>query len=244
LVPHLFCVERKKVTKNLGELLEQWNEFTTNREDARHRLQNPEGVEELRLELTEKLQQLQQVKAEVELIKAKITLARGSTTYVKNAFDHTWATKKATLKADLEEALLAEMETKSIPKIMTEYGIMNTTMLYRLKQRKEHLRSEAATQADSREWEWSDFTGTHRYALAKDDSGEYAYVKLAGTLDTDLEGEYAIYDRRTGEFLTGNIEVFQSDTEAGRNKRVEQLESILEHRYTGVWKQAPNPYYS
>jgi hypothetical protein len=101
-----------------------------------------------------------------------------------------------------------------------------------------------ATKVQLVDWEWSDFTGTHRYALAKGEKGEWTYVKMRGTLGTDLEGEECVWEIATGDLLAGSQDVFNSDSPSGRTKRQVTLAAVLDETYTGPYKESPNPYYS
>lgn len=224
------------------ELLSEWETFTAHRESERHRLQNPEGSDELRAELQQAKQALSQAKANVQLIEAKLMMLQ-TEPYSKTMFDMEWTAKKKDLREKLEKALAEEMDMKSIPDIMKEYAITNTTLLYRVRDRVKYERAQAARKMAELDWKWSDFTGTHRYALASEDGEGWTHVRMAGTKDTELEGEYAVFSALTGEFITGNREVFESDSPAGRTKRWQQLVTVLDGRYTGPWKESENPYY-
>lgn len=224
------------------ELLDAWENFTPTREAERHRLQNPVGSEEIRKELQKAEQALSQAKANVQMLKAKLTLL-STEPYNRALFDMEWTAKKKQLREDLEKALGEELEQKSIPTIMKEYGITNTTLLYRVRDQLSYQRAQAAKEMQELDWQWSDFTGTHRYALARAEGDDWTHVRMAGTKDTDLEGEYAVFRTDTGEFVTGNREVFYSDSDNGRHKRWTQLAAVLAGTYDGPWKESENPYY-
>ena len=224
------------------ELFNAWEAFTITRETARQDAQKTDSTDPLKQQLAEKTSQLQQVKAEIAMLKAQI-MVKGTTGYNKAMFDLEWATRKATLREALEQALMREMDTKSIPQIMNEFAFQNTTMLYRVKKRKEYERQVAEKALDDVQWEWSDFTGTHRYALAHTDNEGWALVKLYGAINTDLEGESCVFDFETGEFISGSLEVFNSDSTANKVKRKNTLADVLAGDYTGPYKESTNPYH-
>lgn len=229
--------------KTTAEVLKEWEEFTVTREHARQAAQDANGAAALRQKLQEKTNALQQLKIEIAMLKAQIIIASGGKPYNKALFDIEWANKKMDLRDDLERAIMREMDTKSIPQIMTEYGFNNTTMLYRVKKRKDYERQAAESALDDVQWEWSDFTGTHRYALGNQNEEGWALVKLFGAINTDLEGESCVFDFETGEFISGSREVFNSDSVGNKVKRKNTLAMVLDGSYTGIIKESPNPYH-
>lgn len=233
------------IDPKIPALLTEWSDFTNKREEERHRLQNPPGIADKKAELAALNQELARLRSQAHLLKAQIAMASQGEPYSKPLFDAQWAEKKKALKEQVEKALMAEMVNgKSIPTIMLEYGMRNPVWLYQIKDKlNHHVQSEAVKLAGVI-WCWSHFTGTHRYALAKGDTGKWAYVKMMGTLGTELEGEECVWDIETGELLTGSQDVFESDSVAGRNKRKNTLASVLAGTYDGPYKESPNPYYT
>lgn len=225
-------------------LLSEWSNFTAEREAERHRLQNPPGIAEKKAELAEINQEIARLRAKQHLLKAQITMASHEEPYNKALFDSEWSEKKKELKSTLETLLMAEISGgKSIPTIMSEYSLRNPVWLYNIKDKQSvHQRAEAS-KLGGLTWEWSDFTGSHRYALARGESGEFAYVKMMGTIDTELEGESCVWEIATGELLSGSQEVFNSDSTSGRQKRATTLAAVLNETYSGPMKEAANPYY-
>ena len=206
---------------------------------------NPPGVSGKKAELAEVNQELARLKAKAHLLKAQITMQTMDEPYNRATFDVEWGDKKKALKESIEQHFMVLMsEGKSIPTIMNEYSFRNPVWLYQIKEKLTHHQTTEASKVQGALWYWSHFTGTHRYALAKGEEGKWAYVKLMGTLDTDLEGEEAIFEFETGEFLTGNQEVFTSDSQAGRMRRKDTLAAVLAGTYDGHYKESPNPYYS
>jgi hypothetical protein len=233
------------INHRITELLNEWSGFTAEREAERHRLMNPPGVSDLKGELIELNRQMAELKSQQHLLKAKITMASQADPYNKATFDVEWAEKKKNLKETLEQHLMAELSSgKSVPTIMNEYELRNPVWLYQVKERLHNHQKTAAAKIVNAIWYWSHFTGTHKYALAKGDTGKWAFVKMQGALDTDLEDKEAIWDFNTGEFLDGSLEVFNSDTPSGRKKRQHTLASVLEGSYDGPYRESPNPYYS
>lgn len=231
------------VNHKIMELLGEWSGFTAEREAERHRLQNPPGVSDLKAQMVELNRQMAELKSQQHVLKAKITMASQVEPYNKATFDVEWAEKKKNLKELLEQHLMAEISGgKSIPTIMNEYELRNPVWLYQIKERLTQHQKTAASKVANAIWYWSHYTGTHRYALAKGDTGKWAFVKMFGSFDTELEGEEAIWDYNTGEFLVGSPDVFNSDTPSGRTKRSRTLASVLEGSYTGAYRESPNPY--
>jgi hypothetical protein len=206
---------------------------------------NPPGIANKRAELAELNQEIANLRAKQHLLKAQIAIASQEEPYNKPLFDVQWSEKKRALKATVENALMAEISSgKSIPTIMQEYNMRNPVWLYQLKDKLSHHQQSEASKLSSVTWEWSDFTGTHRYALAKGESGEWEYVKMSGALGTDLEGASCVWEIATGELLSGSQDVFNSDSASGRKKRQVTLAAVLDETYTGAIKESPNPYYS
>ena len=229
---------------NIVDMLAEWSNFTAEREAERHRLMNPPGIADKKAELAAVNQEIARLRAQQHLLKAQITMASHGETYNRALFDMQWAEKKQALKDELEKAFLVELSGgKSIPKIMNEYNFRNPVWLYQIKDKLSlHQHTEAA-KLSSVTWEWSDFSGTHRYALAKGEDGKWAYVKMLGALDTDLEGQECVWEIATGELLSGSQDVFNSDSQSGRTKRQALLASVLDETYTGAIRQSPNPYF-
>lgn len=231
--------------QHIVSLLAEWSNFTAEREAERHRLMNPPGISDKRAELAEINQELARLRAKQHLLKAQITMASHEEPYNKALFDSQWSEKKKELKSSLDDALMAEISGgKSIPTIMREYDLKNPVLLYQLKERLNHHQHSEASKLGGLTWEWSDFTGSHRYALARGESGEFAYVKMMGTLDTELEGESCIWEIATGELLSGSQEVFNSDSTSGRQKRATTLAAVLNETYSGPMRQSTNPYFN
>lgn len=233
------------VDQKLHTLLNEWSGFTAEREAERHRLMNPPGVSEKKTELAEVNQELARLKAKAHLLKAQIAMAGIEDPYNRTTFDVLWADKKKALKETIEQHFMALMkEGKSIPTIMNDYNFRNPVWLYQIKEKLTHHQQVDSVKVENALWYWSHFTGTHRYALAKGEDGAWKYVKMMGTADTDLEGEEAVFDFNTGEFVSGNQEVFSSDSMNGRTKRKDTLAAVLAGTYTGHYKESENPYYS
>ena len=233
-----------KTDPKVTALLEQWSSFVATREAERHRLTNPPGLEEKRAELVEAQQELARLKGKVQLLKAELTVSAAGENYSKPLFDSEWAAKKVELKDQCEVALMGEISSgKSIPTIMHEYNLSNPAWLYRIRDRMNHHTLKEAAKVRNAEWFWSDFTGTHRFALALGDEGTWKYVKMMGALESDLEGEYAVWDAENGDYIAGSKEVFESDTPQGKMKRKNLLAAVLDGSYNGVIKESPNPYF-
>lgn len=228
----------------LISLLEQWGTFTADREAERYRLQNPPGVGEMKTELAEVRNEMAKLRAREHLLKAKIAMAGQDEPYNRSVFDVEWSARKKILKEAVESAIMELMSGgMSVPTIMNEYSLRNPVWLYQIKDKLTQHQQTEAVKLQKVLWRWSDFTGTHRYALAKDEMGKWAYVQMKGTLDTELDGDECVWEIATGEFLTGSQDVFNSDSPSGRQKRYTTLAAVLDGTYTGAYRESPNPYY-
>lgn len=226
------------------ELLEKWNTFTADRETERHRLQNPPGVEDKKAELETLTQEMAALKNRMQLLKAEITMAKGSEPYNRGLFDVQWAKKKAELKEEIEKGFMEEIRSgKSIPSILHEYNMTNPVWLYKVRDKLRYQQEKEAAKLSTLNWAYSDFTGTHRYALARGEDGAWEFAKMRGALGSDLEGEEAIWDISTGEFISGSYEVFEGTNPVERAKRVTMLAEVLAGTYDGAWKSSSNPYF-
>lgn len=233
--------------KTAVELLTEWANFTATRESERIRLTNPEGSAELKAELQEAKLALQEAKAKVQLLSAKLAVAMGGNQYNKALFDAQWAAKKLELKEQVEEAIMKDLESgKSIPTLLAEYPMSNTVWLYRIRERMSIKRESESVKLEGIDWHWSDFTGTQRYALGglPDGSLTWDYVKIMGTVDTDLEGQYAVCGYQNGEFIAGSREVYETGQPHQHRQRAALLASVLDGTYSGAWKSSENPYFA
>lgn len=232
--------------KTAVELLTEWANFTATRESERIRLTNPEGSAELKAELQDAKLALQEAKAKVQLLSAKLAVAMGGNQYNKALFDAQWAAKKLELKEQVEEAIMKDLESgKSIPTLLAEYPMSNTVWLYRIRDRMAIKREAEAVKLEGIDWKWSDFSGTQRYALGglPDGSLSWDYIKIMGTVDTDLEGQYAICGYQNGEFLAGSRDVYETGQPHQHRQRAALLASVLMGTYDGPWKASTNPYF-
>ena len=231
--------------KTAVELLTEWGNFTATREQERMKQSNPEGSAELRQELQEAKLALQEAKAKVQLLNAKLGVAMGGNQYNKALFDAQWAAKKLELKEQVEAAIMKDLESgKSIPTLLAEYPMNNTVWLYRIRERMSIKRESEAVKLEGIDWKWSDFTGTQRYALGSETLESWDYVKIMGTVDTDLEGEYAICGYQDGEYITGSKDVYETGQPHQHRQRAALLASVLDGTYSGAWKSSVNPYFA
>jgi hypothetical protein len=230
--------------QNTVELLEQWNNFTSDRETERHRLMNPPGVEDKKAELDQLTQQMAELKGRIGLLKAEITVAKGSNPYNRALFDVQWSKKRAELKEAVEKGFSEELKAgKSVPAILVEYNMNNPVWLYKIKDKLKHQQEKDTAKLSSLQWAYSDFTGTQRFALARNEDGAWQYGKMKGALGSDLEGEEAVWDISTGDFISGSYEVFEATNANEREKRIGMLQEVLAGVYTGAYKASPNPYF-
>lgn len=225
--------------EELIKVHKQWKSFTADREAAREALTN--GNSPTAQEYHKKKLELTKLKAEVALLKAQHDVEQQG--YSKAIFDAQWAEKKQELKVKLESLIAEELHKGKKPAVLAaEVGSRNLNMFYDVKAKVDNYRNEKAEVADEADWQWSRFSGAQRYALAKV-HGEWALVLMHGTIDTDLEGQKCIFDFKTGAYISGSVEVYNSDTETNRSRRSTLLASVLDKTYTGQVKEIENPYF-
>lgn len=244
LVHPLFCFVKgthpQMEELTLQDHWNEWSNFVANREAARAEAQGGVGTA-LEDQLRAKNTEMAQLKADIYQLKARIAMAKGS--YSKASFDAQWAEKKVEVKRNLEEAIAIELgKGKNPNQIAMELGTRNLNLIYGVKANLEQYRIEASEKVEGIKWCWSRFTGTQRYAL-DDCWGSAKHVLMKGAIETELEGLEAVWDFNTGVFLSGSIEVYNSDTESNRRKRADTLDAILTKSYTGTIKERPNPYF-
>ena len=227
------------VMEELVKVHKQWKSFTADREAARNARTN--GTSPTAQEYRKKRLELVKLKAEVALLKAQHDVEQQG--YSKPIFDAEWAERKVELRDKLGELIAAELHKGKKPaQLANELGSKNLNLFYEVKAQVDHFRNEQEDLADGADWQWSRFSGAQRYALAKV-HGEWALVLMHGTIDTELEGEKCVFDYNTGAYISGSVEVFNSDTEENRKKRSVTLASVLDKTYVGRVKEIPNPYF-
>lgn len=231
--------------QELKELYDQWTGFVEVREAARLKAMNPEGAQDLRNRITEAKSELLKAKARLAKLQAELVLLDDGQAYVKSHFDHEWSVKKAELKGRVEALIAEQIQAGvSIPKIMKGLNSKNPSWFYAVRDNMDMFRSVAKEDVAQSNWEWSDATSVHRYALAVGpDSADYSFVLLKGAKDTEFEGEQCIFDFETGYFISGNRAVYESVTESVRKQRSQMLQSILMGTYTKSVKRENNPYF-
>lgn len=225
--------------EELQEAYSEWSSFVGLREEARAEAQGSIDST-LHDDLREANLNLAQLKAEIYSIKAQILMNKG--TYNKQAFDAEWSAKKIRLKQRVEELIAAELSKGKNPnQLATELGSKSLNMFYGIKANIDSYRAEASKELEGINWQWSRFTGTQRYAVGL--AGEETYVLMKGTIDTELEGLECVWNYATGAFISGSLEVYNSDSETNRARRAVTLAEILEGTYTGTVKERKNPYF-
>ena len=229
--------------QELKEAYESWNNFISDREEARAKEMGTPDHEKKR-RLADMKVELAQLKAKIALLSAEIGMEKSK--YVKGAFDARWAVEKAARKEALDNAIAHEMNVngKTGYQLAQALGTKNLGLFYGVKQQSDVYRKHQEDEVSDLEWEWSRFTGTQRYALAQAENlGPWAYVLMKGQLDTELEGQEAVFDYQTGEYVSGSKVVFESDSATNRAARATTLAQVLEGTYNGKVKEAPNPYW-
>lgn len=233
--------------QRLKEAYESWNNFIQEREDARAKEMGTPDHEKKR-RLADMQVELAQLKAKIALLKAEMGMQKS--TYVKGAFDARWTVEKAARKEELEAAIDEQMNVhgKTGYQLAQALGTKNLGLFYGVKQATDAYRSHQEKEVSNLEWQWSRFTGTQRYALAENGDPnnfrpDFHYVLMKGTLDTELEGQECVFDFNTGAYVSGNKEVFESDSATNRATRATTLAQVLEGTYAGKVKETPNPYF-
>lgn len=247
----LFFIAHTPSRRNKLELLKEkyaeWVSFIDTREAEREKLANPAEAEGLQEQIRDKKAEVLRVQAELQMLKAQLTLALGGlgTPYNKSQFDYEWSRKKTALKAEVEALIAEQLEAGvSVPKLMKDLNCKSPNWLYTIKDGIELYRDATQEEMAGTIWEHSDATSVHRYALGHDpaESG-YAYVMLKGAIDSEFEGTQCIFEFGTGHFITGNRTLFDSVTSTVKKQRSQLLADILMGVYSKRVIRDTNPYY-
>lgn len=230
----------------LKEKYAEWTNFVETRELAREEAQNPEGAQELREQIDEAKAKVLRAKAELQQLQAKLVLLNnGEVRYSKAAFDHKWTRKKAEVKRELEALIAQQIEANvSIPVLMKALNSRNAQMFYAVKENLALYRAAAKDEVESVEWQWSDVTSVHRYALAAENGSKYSLVLMKGALDSEFEGYECVYALDTGYFISGNRALYDSVTASVKKQRAQLLADILTGVYDKRVIRDTNPYFT
>lgn len=233
----------------------EWQNFIGDREEARAQAMGKVDLEKKR-RLADLKVELAQIRAKIASLQAEIGMEKVQ--YVKGAFEARWQVEKATRREALEAAIAEEMSVngKTGYQLAQHLGTKNINLFYDVKRQGDVYRNEQSKEVSKLEWQWSRFTGTQRYALAVNPNDvnpytdieeferkDWAYVLMKGTLDTDLEHKGCVWDFHTGEYVSGDKAVYESDTPSNRRKRADTLAEVLEGTYAGKVKESKNPYF-
>jgi hypothetical protein len=232
--------------EELKQVYREWSAFTETRELERSRLMNPEGAKELRELIDKKKSEVLQAQAELQILQARLVLSRaGEVPYRKADFDHEWSRKKAVIKAERDRLAAEQIEQGvSIPKIMKELNTNSPNWLYAVRDNINAHRGAAKEDLTQTDWKWTNVTSVHRYAVGHDlKTNEWAFVMLKGVIDTPMEGDYCTFDFKTGNFISGSREVFDSVTPSVKKQRSQMLADLLDGTYTKSVKRDNNPYF-
>jgi len=206
----------------------------------------------------EKKRRLADLKVEQAQIRAKIAtlqaeIGQEKVSYVKGAFDANWSVEKAERRQELEDAISEQINVhgKTGYQLANHLGTKNINMFYEVKRQGDVYRGEQSKEVSTLDWNWHRFTGTQRYALAvtadtevaDENKVDWEYVLMKGTLDTDLEHKECVWDYKTGGYVSGDKDVFESDNAGNRRQRATRLAQVLEGTYVGKIKESPNPYF-
>lgn len=219
-----------------------WQSFITDREEARGQAMGKVDLEKKR-RLADLKVELAQIRAKIASLQAEIGMEKVS--YVKGAFEALWQVEKAKRKEELEEAISEQINQhgKTGYQLAQHLGTKNINLFYDVKHKSDVYRGEQAKEISNLDWQWSRFTGTQRYGLASVSHGEWDYVLMKGVVDSELEGKEAVWDFGTGDYVSGDKAVFESDTASNRRKRADTLAQVLDGTYDGKIKEAKNIYF-
>lgn len=230
--------------ERLEKAWEAWQNFIGDREDARAQAMGTVDLEKKR-RLADMKVELAQLRAKIASLQAEIGMEKIH--YVKGAFDARWQVEKAERREELDNAIAEEMSVngKTGYQLANHLGTKNINLFYNVKTQEDVYRREQSKEISNLDWQWSRFTGTQRYALAGTPDGEltWDYVLMKGTVDTELEGKECVWDFKTGAYVSGDKEVFESDNAGNRRQRATRLAQVLDGTYTGKVKESPNPYF-
>ena len=231
--------------ERLEKAWDAWQAFIPDREEARASAMGKVDLEKKR-RLADLKVELAQIRAKIATLQAEIGQEKVS--YVKGAFDANWSVEKAVRRAELEDAISEQINVhgKTGYQLANHLGTKNINMFYEVKRQSDVYRGEQSKEVSTLDWKWSRFTGTQRYALAvnpNEDSLDWQYVLMKGTLDTDLEHKECVWDYATGAYVSGDKKVFESDNGGNRRQRATRLAQVLAGTYAGKVKESPNPYF-
>lgn len=231
----------------LKEIFAEWSNFVEERELAREKAQNPDGAQELREQIDQAKADVLKAKAHLQMLQAQLVLNNdGAPRYNKSTFDYQWARKKNELKRELHKVIAEHIEAGvGIPSMMKALGTKNSVLFYSVKENLNMYREAAKEEAADTEWQWSDATSVHRYALATEPGkSKFAFVLLKGALDTEFEGDQCMFAFDTGYFISGNRALFDSVTPSVKKQRSHLLADILTGVYSKTIKRDTNPYFT
>lgn len=231
----------------LKETYQEWLNFVEIRELAREKAQNPDGAQELREQIDEAKAKVLRAKAELQQLQAKLVLMNnGEIRYSKASFDHKWTRHKAALKRDLEKLIAQQIEAGvSIPVLMKALGSKNASMFYTVKENLNLYRDAAKDEVREVDWQWSDATSVHRFALGTEPgSSKWAAVLMKGARDTEFEGTECVYAFDTGYFITGNRALYDATTPSVKKSRSHLLADIISGTYDKKVIRDHNPYFA
>lgn len=230
--------------EELKDKFAEWNNFVETRELAREKAQNPDGAQDLREKIDEAKAAVLRAKAELQQLQARLVLLNnGEVRYSKAAFDHKWARKKQEVKRELEKLIAEQIEAGvSIPVLMKALNSRNAQMFYSVKENLNLYREAAKDEVKDMEWQWSDVTSVHRYALAAEGS-KWSLVLMKGALDTEHEHKECVFAFDTGYFISGNRALFDSVTPSVKKQRATLLADILSGVYSKKVIRDHNPYF-
>lgn len=232
--------------EELKETFAEWTNFVETRELAREKAQNPDGAQELREQIDEAKAAVLKAKANLQMLQAQLVLNNdGAQRYSKATFDHQWSRKKKELQREIHRLIAEQIEAGTgIPSMMKALNTRNSVLFYSVKENLNLYREAAKEEAADIDWQWSDATSVHRYALATEPGkSKFAFVLLKGSLDTDFEGQQCMYAFDTGYFISGNRALYDSVTPSVKKQRAQLLADILTGVYSKSIKRDENPYF-
>lgn len=233
--------------EELKERFAEWTSFVNTREAERVKLAHPSENDDLKAQIADKKAEALRVKAELQMLQAQLVIAQGGTpTYSRAAFDFEWGRKKTLLKAEVERLMAQQIEAGvSIPKLMKELQCKNPAWLYSVRENLHAYRGVFKEDMAQTDWNWSDVTSVHRYALGHEPEGSgWGFVLMHGAVDSEFEHEQCMFDFKTGAFIAGNRQLFDSVTTGVKHQRSQMLAQILEGTYLKKVRRDTNPYFT
>jgi hypothetical protein len=186
-----------------------------------------------------------EVQAEVDVKQEQMNALREEILSLEQTFEENWKNRKTELRANLDEAVKAELRKgRSAQSILRELGSQNTVWMYGLAAEvKEEGGQEVMPdfqpvpdeEIDGVQWLHHDHTGVHRWLLSADGK----YIKRYGAEGSEYDGQSFVCNRDYA-FVAGSKPLFEATSKSEMGKRVAMLEKLLSGTYGGKIKLGEN----